>query len=313
MVKNNSTGSSVASLDLKSGVRIERDYPLSKLTTLGVGGPADWAAFCRRAEEVEEVVELCRRKRIDYFVLGGGSNVVASDRGFRGLVVVNQVADFAADNEVVTCGAGLSLHTLVEKTAAAGLGGLESLAGIAGTVGGAIAGNAGAYGCSISDVLIDVRLYRPEAGVVSEAKEKLRFRYRNSNIKCSGNVVISGRFKLKRSSADELKKRVAEVLDERWRKLPKEDISAGCFFKNIEKAEAPFGKLAAGKLLEEIGAKQMSVGGAGVYPAHANVLVNKGGATASEIRRLSLELKKKVKERFDVDLIEEVVFLGDFS
>jgi UDP-N-acetylmuramate dehydrogenase len=299
--------------DISTAVRIERDYPLSKLTTIGVGGPADRVAFCRSASEIREAIELCRSEGVDYFVLGGGSNVLASDGGYRGMIILDQIEDFSIDGEVVTCGAGLSLHTAVERVAEAGLEGMESLAGIAGTIGGAIAGNAGAYGRSVADVLVDVELYHPEKGFYTQKSSELDFRYRHSRIKCSGEAIIKGRFKLKHADADELKGRVNKVLDERWKKLPREDISAGCFFKNIEKADAPFGKLAAGKLLDDIGAKQICIGKAGVYPNHANVLINKGGATASEIRQLSLELKRKVKETFNIDLVEEVVLLGDFS
>lgn len=299
--------------DSSTTVRIERDYPLSRLTTIGVGGPADRVAFCRSAYEIKEAVEICRSQGLDYFVLGGGSNVLAADDGYRGMIILNQIEDFSIDGEVVTCGAGLSLHTAVERVAAAGLEGMESLAGIAGTIGGAIAGNAGAYGRSVADVLIDVELYHPEKGFYSQESSQLEFRYRHSRIKRSGEAIIRGRFKLKHADADELKERVNKVLEERWQKLPRKDISAGCFFKNIEKADAPFGKLAAGKLLDDVGAKQLCVGRAGVYPNHANVLINKGGATASEIRQLSLELKRKVKETFSIDLVEEVVLLGDFS
>ncbi len=299
--------------DTSTTVRFERDYPLSRLTTIGVGGPADRVAFCRSAEEIKEAVELCRSEGVDYFVLGGGSNVLAADGGYRGVIILNQIDDFSIDGEVVSCGAGLSLHSVVERVAAAGLEGMECLAGIAGTVGGAIAGNAGAYGRSVADVLVDVELYHPEKGFYTQESSRLEFRYRHSRIKGSGEAILRGRFKLKHADADELKERVKKVLDERWQKLPREDISAGCFFKNIEKVDEPFGKLAAGKLLDDIGAKHLCVGRAGVYPNHANVLINKGGATASEIRQLSLELKRKVKETFNIDLVEEVVLLGDFS
>jgi UDP-N-acetylmuramate dehydrogenase len=104
-----------------------------------------------------------------------------------------------------------------------------------------------------------------------------------------------------------------EIKNVRAERHPHENISAGCFFKNIEDATQPHGKLAAGFLLEQIGAKKMSIGKAGVYPNHANILINKGGATASEVRKLSIELKKRVKEQYDIELSEEVVLLGDFS
>jgi UDP-N-acetylmuramate dehydrogenase len=298
---------------MKTGFRLEQDYPISRLTTFGIGGPADWVAFCGTADEVVEAVEFCRQNRLEYFVIGGGSNVLASDKGFRGMIIVLQVEKLEIEGDCVTVGAGYSLHKLVEETVAAGLEGLESLAGIAGTVGGAIVGNAGAYGVTISDCLIDVSLYHPLKGFCVEPKENLGYKYRHSDLKWSKNIVVSGRFRLAHGDAASLAEKMNGILAERWQKHPKENISAGCFFKNIESATAPHGKIAAGYLLDQIGAKQMQSGHAGVFPGHANILINKGGATASEVRDLSIRLKEKVKEIYGIDLTEEVILLGDFS
>ena len=238
---------------------------------------------------------------------------LASDKGFRGMVIVTQIEMLEIVDNNITVGSGYALHKLVEETVAAGLGGLEPLAGIAGTAGGAIVGNAGAYGVSISDSLIDVNLYHPLKGFYTERKEDLGYRYRHSDLKGSQNIVISGRFQLAHGDAATLKQKMETILAERWQKHPKDDISAGCFFKNVESATAPHGKIAAGYLLDQIGAKQMQIGHAGVFPGHANILVNKGGATASEVRDLSIRLKEKVKEIYNIDLTEEVILLGDFS
>ncbi len=118
---------------------------------------------------------------------------------------------------------------------------------------------------------------------------------------------------MKHEDLELLRNRATEILDQRWSRHPHEDISAGCFFKNIEDKTAPHGKIAAGYLLEQIGGKSVTVGNAGVYPSHANILINKGGASASEVRELSLKLKQKVKEVYGVELSEEVILLGDFS
>ncbi len=300
-------------VDLGIDVLVKKDYPLARLTTLGCGGAADYVACCRNAGEVGRAINYCREQELDYFVLGGGSNVLAADKGYRGMVVLVQIDSCRIEGEEVSCGAGMSLHGLVEQTTTAGLGGLETLAGIAGTVGGAVAGNAGAYGRCIADVLSEAEIFDPQQGLITRPANDLEFGYRRSNLKNSGSVIVTARFKLKHDNADDLKQKVASILEERWQKLPQEDISAGCFFKNIEKADEPHGKLAAGYLLDQVGAKQMSCGKAGVYTGHANVLINTGGAKASEIRELSVQLKKKVKETFDIDLREEVVFLGDFS
>jgi UDP-N-acetylmuramate dehydrogenase len=293
--------------------RLEQNFPISKLTTFGIGGPADWVAFCRSADEIVEAVEYCRQNRLDYFVLGGGSNVLAADSGYRGMIIVPQIETLQIDGDIVTAGAGYSLQRLVEETVEGGLEGLEPLAGIAGTVGGAIVGNAGAYGVSIADRLIDVYLLHPAQGFVTQVTADLGYKYRHSSLKWSKNIVISGRFQLKRGDAATLKAKMDVILAERWQKHPKENVSAGCFFKNVESEAAPHGKIAAGYLLDQIGAKQMQVGHAAVYPGHANIIINKGGATASEVRELSIKLKAKVKEIYDIDLAEEVILLGDFS
>jgi UDP-N-acetylmuramate dehydrogenase len=293
--------------------RLEANYPIAKLTTFGIGGPADWAAFCQSGEQVVEAVTYCKHNNIDYFVIGGGSNILASDKGFRGMIIQPKIDFFEISDDVVNVGAAYSLAKMVEHCVEIGLAGLESLSGIAGTVGGAIVGNAGAYGQSISDALIDASLYHPDLGLYSERTDKLGFRYRDSNLKWSKNIVLSARFRLKHQDVELLRNRATEILEQRWSRHPHEDISAGCFFKNIEDKTAPHGKIAAGYLLEQIGGKQMAVGKAGVYPNHANILINKGGASASEVRELSLRLKKKVKEVYGVELSEEVILLGDFS
>lgn len=293
--------------------RLERDYPLSRLTTFGIGGPADWVAFCRSPEEIKEALDLCRKETINYFVIGGGSNILVSDKGFRGMVVVPQIDFLEIDGTEVRVGAAYSLAQFVDLMVQNGLEGIEALSGIAGTVGGAIVGNAGAYGMSISDSLIDVELYHPEKGLYTELRERLGFSYRHSDLKLSGIVVLSGRFRFRCGDREALRKRADEILRTRSERHPRENISAGCFFKNVEDATAPHGKVAAGMLLDQIGAKRMEVGRAGVYPGHANILINKGGATASQVRELSLLLKKKVKEAYGVELCEEVVLLGDFD
>ncbi len=305
--------SGVASFVGDVNFRVELDYPIARLTTFGIGGPADMLAFCDSVEQVVQAVEYCKKNRIDYFVIGGGSNILASDKGYRGMIILPKIEFLTVEDETIHVGAAYSLARMVEEMVESGLAGLESLSGIAGTVGGAIVGNAGAYGQSISDTLIDVNLYHPERGLYVATKDQIGFSYRHSELKWSKNIVLSARFKLKHEDLELLRNRATEILDQRWSRHPHEDISAGCFFKNIEDKNAPHGKIAAGYLLEQIGGKSVTVGNAGVYPNHANILINKGGASASEVRELSLKLKQKVKEVYGVELSEEVILLGDFS
>lgn len=304
---------STSTMPGKTSFRVETNYPISKLTTFGIGGPADLAAFCQDADQIAEAVEYCKTKKLDYFVIGGGSNILASDKGYRGMIIVPQINYLKLTDSVVNVGATYSLAKMVSEVIEMGLGGIDSLSGIAGTVGGAVVGNAGAFGQSISDTLIDVELFHPEKGIYTDVKENLGFQYRHSNLKWSPNIVLSARFQLHPEDVEMLRNKATEILEQRWSRHPHEDISAGSFFKNIEDKTAPHGKIAAGYLLEQVGAKSMSVGNAGVYPNHANILINKGGATASDMRELSLKLKQKVKEVYGVELVEEVILLGDFS
>lgn len=293
--------------------RMERDYPIARLTTFGIGGPADMVAFCESVEQVVGAVEYCKKNNIDYFVIGGGSNILASDAGYRGMIIVPKIEFFLIEGDTISVGAAYSLARMVAEVVEGGFAGLESLSGIAGTVGGAIVGNAGAYGQSISDTLIDVSIYNPDKGLYTAQKDEIGFRYRHSDLKWTKNIVLSARFKLKHEEVELLRNRAAEILDQRWSRHPHQDISAGCFFKNIEDKNAPHGKIAAGYLIEQVGGKSLTVGNAGVYPSHANILINKGGASASEVRELSLKLKQKVREVYGVELSEEVILLGDFS
>ncbi|MGB5106287.1 MAG: UDP-N-acetylmuramate dehydrogenase [Candidatus Zixiibacteriota bacterium] len=304
---------SAAHSAVAASYRLEVNYPISRLTTFGIGGPADAVAFCKTPEQVIEAVSYCKTNNIEYFVIGGGSNILASDKGYRGMIIVPQLDFFKITDDTIHVGAAYSLAKMVEHTVEGGLAGLESLSGIAGTVGGAIVGNAGAYGQSISDTLIDVELFHPVQGLYTDVKANLGFHYRHSALKWSKNIVLSARFKLKHEDVELLRNRATEILEQRWSRHPHENISAGCFFKNIEDKSAPHGKIAAGYLIEQIGGKGMTVGKAGIYPNHANILINKGGASASEVRELSLKLKKKVKEVYGVELSEEVILLGDFS
>ncbi len=170
--------------------RVEHNYPIASLTTFGIGGPADMVAFCDSVEQVVEAVEYCQKHRIDYFVIGGGSNILASDKGYRGMIILPKIDFLKVEGETVHVGAAYSLAKMVEQMVESGLAGLESLSGIAGTVGGAIVGNAGAYGQSISDTLIDVNLYHPERGLYI-ATRKIRSGFATATVNSSGQRTLS--------------------------------------------------------------------------------------------------------------------------
>ncbi len=300
-------------LSLHFGQRLIRGESLSGHTTFGIGGPADLFVEVTDIDEMVTAVNMCERYGQEYFVMGGGSNVLVSDNGYRGIVIKSGIRHFSRDGSDVTVGSGTDLDEFVDRVCSLGLAGVEMLAGIKGTVGGAIFGNAGAYGGSISDCLVWARVLRPGEHPRQEDKNYFAFSYRNSILKRTREILLEARFRFDDGSAEDLQTKRREILQLRESRLPTTDCSAGCFFKNIEKPDEKYGKLSAGMLLEQVGAKEMTVRQAGVFQRHANILVNLGGAKADDIRELARILKQKVKDRFGYTLEEEITYLGNFS
>lgn len=298
----------------KFGDSLEFDKPLAPFTGYQTGGPARYFLHAHSAEEVERAVKAANEVKVPFYLIGGGSNLLVADSGFDGLVVRVEIKGMrVVDETTIDCGAGEDLMALVDFCAEQGLSGMEFAAGIAGTVGGAIYGNAGAYGNEIGNVLTSVTLVDREGNIKTVEPEYCKFAYRTSHLKQSHEIVVRATLALEPGDKEQIKARVDEIIDIRESKLPPPGNSAGCFFKNIPDASQPHGKLAAGKLLEEVGAKEMSVGGAKVYERHANIIVNTGSATSKDIRRLADMMKKKVHDEFGVDLEEEVIQIGEFE
>ena len=294
------------------GSRLEKDKPLAPFTSYNTGGPARYFVCAESAEDVAAAVSAANQDGIQWVAIGGGSNLLVADAGFDGLVIQVAVKGLEIEDETtVRAGAGESLQALVDFATDNSLGGMEFAAGIWGTVGGAIYGNAGAYGGDMAGVLTKISLVDTSGNIRQEKADYCRFGYRDSYLKKTGEIVINTWVALKKGDHNLIRARVAEILHSREGKHPTTGHSAGCFFKNIPDPSQPFGKLAAGKLLEEIGAKGMQVGGAQVFGKHANIIVNAGGASSKDIRRLADILKKKVKDRFGVTLEEEVIQIGD--
>jgi UDP-N-acetylmuramate dehydrogenase len=300
-------------IELRFGNAMIVDEPLSKHTTFGVGGPASIYLEVHTKQEMKDAVSICQRHDADYFVIGGGSNLLVSDDGFYGVIIRCAIDHFVQDGNRITVGGGFDLDTFVEKACELGLGGVQMLAGIKGTIGGAIFGNAGAYGGAISDHFVSAALLRPRSDERTENKYYFEFSYRDSILKRTREVVLEATFELTGEDTAQLQKERLDILEQRSKKHPETDCSAGCFFRNIEKPDEEHGKLAAGYLLEQVGAKTLRVGNAGVYENHANILVNLGGATADDIRKLAMELKKMVRNKSGYDLDEEITYLGNFN
>jgi UDP-N-acetylmuramate dehydrogenase len=295
------------------GDTVEFDKPMAPLTTYGTGGPARYFLEATSAEQLSLAVRVASDLKVPFFVIGGGSNLLVSDAGYDGLIVKVAVMGLTIKEATsVECGAGEELMALVDFATESGLTGLEFAAGIWGTVGGAVYGNAGAYGGEMKDVVTGLRLIDQKGDLRSVGPEYCRFGYRDSHLKRTREIIVDVTLSLSQGNKADIERRVKEILSLRETKHPTGGKSAGCFFKNILDPNEEFGKLPAGRLLDEAGVKGLSVGGAEVFDKHANMIVNTGKATSKDIRRLADIMKEKVMNKFGIELEEEVIQLGEF-
>ena len=292
---------------------LKQNHPLAKFNTFGTGGRARLFAEVTTPQELADLVKEASGLDVPIFMLGGGSNVLISDNGYEGLIIRNAIKGMNVEGASVICGAGEDLQALIDFATEMSLTGLEFAAGIWGTVGGAIYGNAGAYGSEICNVLEWAEVVDRQGDMRIEQAGYFDFVYRGSKLKKTHEFVTRAKFALQPGKKEAIKSRVEEILAIRNEKLPLTKPSAGCFFKNIPDPSQEFGKLSAGKLLEQVGAKETQYGQAAVFERHANILINSGSATSSDIRRLSQILKRKVKEKFGIELQEEIILLGEFE
>lgn len=295
------------------GSKLEFDREMASLTGYATGGSARWFYAVKQVQELGKVLAGATKLGLPTFILGGGTNLLVADSGFDGLVIKIELTGITigGDGEI-ECAGGEDLQSLLVFAADHSLTGLEFLAGIPGTVGGAVRGNAGAYGNDIGAVLRSVSLMDQSGTTTMVEAAELQFGYRDSRLKHSGEVVVSVNFCLEQGVESEIRARMAEILEKRRLRHPDRDCSAGCFFKNVPDSAEEYGKLSAGKLLDEVNAKRMKVGGAAVFEGHANIIVNSGNATSKDIRQLADRMKDKVRERFGITLDEEVMQIGDF-
>ncbi|MEO8054633.1 MAG: UDP-N-acetylmuramate dehydrogenase [Acidobacteriota bacterium] len=287
------------------GIAVREDEPLAPRTTLRIGGPARFLAEVSDAEALARVLRFASAERLPVLVLGKGSNLLVPDAGFPGVVIVlgGSFRGTRVEGTEIVAGGGVSLMSLAVAARDAGLSGVENVSGIPSSVGGAVRINAGSYGSEIFDVLVSVTLVSREGEVRTAAAEAITHGYRWTSLCESGDVVAEARFLLSEKSSVEVAARMAEVAAKRRGALPKQP-NAGSIFKN------PPG-LFAGKLLEECRLKGRRAGGAEVSQVHANVIVNTGGATAEDVKRLMEEMKTGVRDRFGVELEPEIQMVGE--
>ena len=281
---------------------VVKEEPLCRHTSYRIGGPADLYLVPADEEDLKGLLGRAREAGVPTFILGNGSKLLVHDEGVRGVVVdVRMVSDrIVLKDDEVSVGAGTELDLLAAWTVGEGLEGFAELSGIPGTVGGAIAMNSGAFGRTISELLTEVRALTPDGREVVLSKDEIGFGYRKG---LEGFVVLSAKFRPERKDPELLWEKRREVLKLRSEKQPLEHPSAGSVFKR------PPGDY-AGRLIEEAGCKGMRVGDAMVSPKHANFVVNLGRAKASEVWALICEVRRRVEEKFSVDLELEVRLWG---
>ena len=288
-------------------MEVRINEPMMKHTSFRAGGAARWFAVPETAEELKAVLAACRKADTPWYVIGNGSNLLVSDKGFPGVIISTDKFDrLEVNGTEITVGAGVMLSKLANTAYKAGLPGLEFAAGIPGTVGGACVMNAGAYGSEMINVLKSVTVLTPEGTVETLPAESLELGYRTSVIPKKGYLVLEAVMSLTEGNMEESKALMDDLAFRRKDKQPLEFPSAGSTFKR------PAGHF-AGKLIEDCGLKGFTVGGAQVSEKHAGFVINKGGATASDIYNLCKEVEKRVKAEFGVSLEMEVKLLGEFE
>ncbi len=307
----------LAALDAELGHgRVRRDEPLAPLTTFKVGGPADALVETRSSDEIVAAVRLAAAHHVPITVLGGGSNVLIGDGGIRGLVLRPRGGHIARESsDRVRADAAVTINGLVRWLIAHGLAGLEAWAGTPGTVGGGVHGNAHWAGRLLSEFVSAVRLVSRDGGVSDVATADMGFGYDRSRLQRTGEILLSALLAVREGDPAVLREEARRSLAYRKRTQPLASPSAGCIFQNpAPEAAMPAGiPRSAGALVDRAGLKGVAQGRALVSPHHGNFIVNTGGATAADIRTLIERCRGEVRRQFQVDLADEIVYLGSFE
>jgi UDP-N-acetylmuramate dehydrogenase len=284
--------------------RVRSNEPLGRHTTFKIGGPAD--LFCQAETEAEliQAVNLSRERGVPFFVLGGGSNVLISDEGFRGIVIKMENGKWKMENGKIVAGAGAPLARLVEEAASHSLSGFEFCVGIPGTIGGAVAGNAGVKEKAIGDLVEKVKVLNEEGEAEYLNQDDCQFEYRASRFQKEEKVIIEVVLKLTKKSEPAIREEMVRFLEAR-KDQPKEP-SAGSIFKN---PPPPAG--GAGELIDQAGLKGEIIGQAQISEEHANWIVNLGGASCQDVLELLSLAKSQVRAKFNLELEEEIQIVNE--
>ena len=297
-------------LDLKKQIgesRISTNEPMHMHTSFRVGGDADIFIEPETIEELQKTLEILEKNKMEYYIIGNGSNLLVGDFGIRGAVVKigSKMSLFQEEETIVYAQGGILLSTLAMKAMELGLTGLEFASGIPGTLGGGITMNAGAYGAEMKDILLEVDVLTPTFQVQKCSAQELKLSYRSSIVSDENYSILGAKLQLKKGSKETIKIEMSRLAKERREKQPLQFPSAGSTFK---RPEGYF----AGKLIQDAGLKGMKIGGAQISEKHSGFVINIGDACAKDIVDLIEFCQKKVLEKFQVHLETEVKFIGEF-
>ena len=286
------------------------DEPMSRHTTFRTGGPADIYIEPSCAEELKQVLDICREENLAYTIIGNGSNLLVGDKGYRGVLISfgKPFGQVAVEGTQVRAGAGALLSVVAKQALNASLTGFEFAAGIPGTIGGAVVMNAGAYGGELCQVLKEATVLTPESEVRILPAAELELGYRTSCVQKNGYMVLEAVLELQPGNAEKIRAVMDELASKRKEKQPLEYPSAGSAFKRPPEGTPP-----AAALIDRCGLKGLQVGGAQVSEKHAGFIINRGGATASDVAELIRQVQKTVQEREGVLLEPEIRLLGSFE
>ncbi len=303
-------------------LKFEQNYPLSKITTLQIGGPAQQFVTVSSQEELIETIAWAKTNSLPFLVVGGGSNLLVADQGVDKIIIKNEIEGISKFVRFLKVKSGTPLQHLVDYSIAQNLSGLQKLTGIPGSLGGAVFGNAGAYGQTISDYIREVVCFTGSE-IITLQKDECEFDYRDSIFKRNGYIILEIVFKLDVGEAKKLRKEADETLAKRLIKYPKGIKCPGSFFKNlladklskeilskIPKEAIVYGKLPAGTLLELVGAKGDQLGQIEIASYHGNLFINKGSGNAADFYLLAKKYANKVKEKFGITLSPEVQLIN---
>lgn len=306
---------------------IQRNISLKNYSTFKIGGEAKYFTLIENENDLQEAFKFVKEKNVPFFILGGGSNVLFSDNGFDGMIIKIQNTNYKIHDTKILAGAGMFLNTLVGISLKESLSGLEWAAGIPGQVGGAVYGNAGAFGKSMADVVKSVKTFNTETFKFQIfQKEECQFSYRNSLFKKTKKYILfEAEFEFKKSNKKDIQKKIKENLKYRKEHHPLKYPSAGSIFKNYKitnndlellkkfpnfKQFKEKGEIPAAYLISECELKGKKIGGAQISEKHPNFIININNAKAEDVIILISLIKQKVRDQFGIQLDEEIIYVG---